>query len=228
MDAVRSAVSADAELVAFRVSHRNVMTRVLQPCPRPGLGQLGDLRGDRGPPIFRAEAGGHPYVDVQPVLGHLGLGHPQDRQRRADAGRVTQPRTVLRAGVWLTQGGQPLLDAGVRRRRRVVLVSSATFQNSASLTASTQSSVRPIRTFIVPPDDGDISDTSDRPPEDPRGRQGHGLRCQADTLRAAVDTITPMRAASTLIPLRDPGPLRRRAHRRRYARLSAPGSRRSL
>ncbi len=89
----------------------------------PGPGQLGDLRGDRGPAYLRADAGGHPYVDVQPVLGHLRLGHPRDRQRRADASRVTEPRTVLRAGVRLTESGQPLLDAGVRRGRRIVLVS---------------------------------------------------------------------------------------------------------
>src|SRR5437867_1485720 len=86
--------SRDAELVAFRVEHHDVVKVLTVGLLADGRGsggdQLGCLRADEllalGHVPWRRAC--HPDVDVHPVLGRLALRHPEKADGWADAVRI--------------------------------------------------------------------------------------------------------------------------------------------
>jgi len=118
-------VLADAELVALRVVHDDVVDRVLRvvvsgPALHAGAepDQLGDLGlDDLDPPLQRQQvvAAGGVQVQVEPVLARLGLWDLLEPDRRAQPRRVEQP---IVEGRLLAQPGAVVRVPGRRRLGR--------------------------------------------------------------------------------------------------------------
>ena len=112
--------SGDAELVAFRVGHDNVVSSELLQRRRTGSAESGDLGHDMGPALLGCAVPGHSKIKMEPVLGSLRLGNLQQAQARCDARRVMQPRPVHPVVELVVELREPLLARGERFRRRFV------------------------------------------------------------------------------------------------------------
>ena len=111
----------DAELVALRIGHHNVVpVELLQDDPAHHHQPL-RLRLDPRPPLIGTAVSRHPNVDMKPVLRRLRFGDLEDGEAGADAVGVAEPRPVV-LGVVLRQVKlrEPLLARFEGSRRRLV------------------------------------------------------------------------------------------------------------
>src|SRR5262249_13930809 len=111
-----AAISADAELVAFRVGHHDMVPGKLAQGGRSSLGEARDRSGDPVPAFIGGTGARDADIHVQPVLRDLRLRYLKQAQPWPSALGVAQPRRVVRVVVGIVELRHPL-RARLERRR---------------------------------------------------------------------------------------------------------------